>query len=326
MKLYFALLMVFLLIFFGMKYFINYLINNKILDTPNERSNHQNPMPKGGGLLIIIAILIGCIISNTINIEMILLLLGSLFLSIIGFIDDRFNLSIVLRLVCQVFVTTIMIINIQNDDILIFQRYLPSYCIKFIIAIILIGFMNCFNFMDGIDGLASSEAIHISFNILILSSSFLLTQELKKLCLIITTANLTFLKWNWHKAKIFMGDSGSIPLGFILGWMLIKLALSGAIILSIIIPLYFLSDTLITMIKRLYDGEKIWQGHSRHFYQIAVRNGANHASVVMYIMIANIFLTIAAIVSLYNSILAIILAIITILTILYYLSTQKNFS
>ncbi|KKB96250.1 putative undecaprenyl-phosphate N-acetylglucosaminyl 1-phosphate transferase [Candidatus Arcanobacter lacustris] len=318
MSLYFALLASFILVLIGTTYLISYLLEKNILDVPNNRSNHHIATPRGGGILIIISILLGSSVAGIVNMELIILLFGALFLSIVGFVDDRFDLPIYLRLSAQVFVSLAVISNIPAD-ILIFKNYLPSYIEKSLMILALIYFMNCFNFMDGIDGIASSESIHIALSIFILSFFVVMKSELKHLCLIIIVANLAFLRWNWHKAKIFMGDSGSVSLGFILGWLLIKLALAGGVLASLIIPLYFLSDSLITMGKRLFNGEKIWQAHSKHFYQIAVRNGVSHDLVVKYIWVANIFLTIVAIISIYYSLLSIILAAFTIYMIISHL-------
>jgi UDP-N-acetylmuramyl pentapeptide phosphotransferase/UDP-N-acetylglucosamine-1-phosphate transferase len=322
MKLYFALLGVFLFILVGTKYLISYLVQSNMLDVSNNRSNHITPTPRGGGILIIISILLGSMIAGIMNIELITMLFSALFLSIVGFVDDRFNLPISIRFVCQIFVALVFISNIPAE-ILVFKNYLPLYFEKLLMTIALIWFMNCFNFMDGIDGIASSEAAYIALSIFILSFFVSMKLELKHLCLIVAIANLAFLRWNWHHAKIFMGDSGSVPLGFVLGWLLVKLALAGAVIASIIIPLYFLSDALITMGRRLFNGEKIWQSHSKHFYQMAARNGLSHANIVSYIMIANIFLAIAAIISIKYSLLSIMLAGFTVYVIIMILNKLR---
>ena len=103
-------------------------------------------------------------------------------------------------------------------------------------------------------------------------------------------AALGFLRWNWHPARIFLGDVGSVPLGFLLGWLLLSLAASGHPVPALILPMYFLADATITLVRRAARGEKIWEAHREHFYQLAVQSGLRHDQVSGIIMIANIFL------------------------------------
>jgi UDP-N-acetylmuramyl pentapeptide phosphotransferase/UDP-N-acetylglucosamine-1-phosphate transferase len=107
-------------------------------------------------------------------------------------------------------------------------------------------------------------------------------------------AALAFLRWNWQPARLFMGDVGSVPLGYLLGWLLLTLAGSGYWAQALILPLYFLADASWTLLRRLARGEKIWRPHREHFYQRAVQAGRSHAEVALRVMSADIVLIGAA--------------------------------
>ena len=101
---------------------------------------------------------------------------------------------------------------------------------------------------------------------------------------------LGFLLWNWSPAQIFLGDIGSVPLGYLTGFLLIDVAARGHWKIALILPLYFLADATITLLHRLLQGERIWQPHRRHYYQQAVRRGLGHAAVVRRVIAANLLL------------------------------------
>ena len=102
------------------------------------------------------------------------------------------------------------------------------------------------------------------------------------------------MAWNWHPAKVFLGDVGSVPLGFLLGWLLLELAARGFWTAALILPLYYLADATWTLIARASRGEKIWRAHREHFYQVAVGNGKSHAEVSLALMACNLGLIVLA--------------------------------
>ncbi|MGY8990337.1 MAG: MraY family glycosyltransferase, partial [Rhodospirillales bacterium] len=137
--------------------------------------------------------------------------------------------------------------------------------------------------------------------------------------LTILASAVGFLWWNWQPAKIFLGDVGSISLGFFLGWLLLILAAEGQWAAALILPLYYLTDTTVTLIKRAVRGEKIWHAHNEHFYQRAVQRGLSHRHVSIVVMIANAGLIGSAILSaLFQPWIPLLgAAIITVLLLLY---------
>ncbi len=162
-------------------------------------------------------------------------------------------------------------------------------------------FINLYNFMDGIDGITGVETISIVTGIcLVMTAAGISDPFVDFLTLVLTGACLGFLVYNWHPAKIFLGDVGSVPLGYLTGFCLIALAVKGHLIAGLILPLYYLADSGITLIKRALRREKIWQAHREHFYQKAALAWGRHDKVVYAIIIANIGLLAAALGSVSN--------------------------
>jgi UDP-N-acetylmuramyl pentapeptide phosphotransferase/UDP-N-acetylglucosamine-1-phosphate transferase len=141
--------------------------------------------------------------------------------------------------------------------------------------------------MDGIDGVDASEAATIGIGIMLVASGSL---DLAAPAAAIAAAALGFLVWNWAPARIFLGDVGSVPLGYLLGFLLYQLALRGSWQTALILPLYFLADATLTLLRRLARGDRVWQAHRQHFYQRAVQRGLGHAAVVLRVIAANVVL------------------------------------
>jgi UDP-N-acetylmuramyl pentapeptide phosphotransferase/UDP-N-acetylglucosamine-1-phosphate transferase len=183
----------------------------------------------------------------------------------------------------------------------VFQGWLPPALDRAATALVWVWFVNVYNFMDGIDGLAGSEAAAIGIGLAL----FAITGAGVDLALAasigaipggaipgaaIAAAAIGFLVWNWAPARIFLGDVGSVPLGYLLGFLLLAAAARGHWEIALILPLYFLMDATITLLRRLARGERIWLPHREHFYQQAVRRGLGHAAIVRRVMAANLVL------------------------------------
>jgi UDP-N-acetylmuramyl pentapeptide phosphotransferase/UDP-N-acetylglucosamine-1-phosphate transferase len=175
--------------------------------------------------------------------------------------------------------------------------FLPLMLDRLVLGIAWLWFINLFNFMDGIDGLAGSETIAIALGYIALLTFAGLDGPLWWLALIIAAAAVGYLFWNWHPAKVFMGDAGSIPLGFLLGWLMIDLAFKGHWPAAVILPLYFAADATFTLLKRGLRGETPWKAHREHFYQRAVLGGATPSGVVRRVSAANVVLLSLAVLS-----------------------------
>ncbi len=270
-----------------------WLRRRAILDLPNARSSHDRPTPRGGGLGLLIGLAGGwvgvlAVLPGADPRATAVALAGGLLLAAVSFIDDVRGLPVVTRLAVQIVAVAGSLAALPADS-LVFQGYLPPAIDRLLTGLAWLWFVNLFNFMDGIDGISGVEAASIGFGSALIAW---LAGTLAMIGLGVTlgAAALGFLVWNWHPARVFMGDVGSVPLGFALGWLLLRLALDGAWAAVLILPAYYWTDASLTLVLRLGRGEPVWRPHRSHFYQRAVRQGLSHADVARHVMAANLVL------------------------------------
>jgi UDP-N-acetylmuramyl pentapeptide phosphotransferase/UDP-N-acetylglucosamine-1-phosphate transferase len=285
------------------------LNRNSILDVPNERSSHSMPTPRGGGLAVVPVVLLAWLgaaalpASNMVAQNISMAVVGAAVLVAVSWLDDLKGLPPLVRLAAHFFAVGLAL-YVSPLDGLVFQGLLPAWLDQVLIAVLWVGFANIFNFMDGIDGISGAGSLGIGLGVAALVSVADGPSVIVILGAAIAGASLGFLKWNWAPAKIFLGDVGSVPLGFLLGWLLLWLAASGNWAAAIIIPLYYLADSGITLARRAIAGQRIWEAHKEHYYQRAVVKGRSHAEVSKIIGICNLVLILFALMSLIDPIAA----------------------
>jgi len=264
-----------------------------VLDCPNERSLHLIPTPRGGGIVVVAAILFAClglsqlVLTPTISQP---ILVGAALLAAVSWIDDVRSLPAAVRLAVQL-VAIGLALRAGLPAGLVLQGWLPPALDGIATALFWLWFINLFNFMDGIDGLAGSEAAAIGLGLMLFAGIGIGSDpELLLLGATVAAAAIGFLIWNWAPARIFLGDVGSVPLGYLLGFLLLDQAAHGHWEIALILPLYFLADATITLLRRLVRGERVWEAHREHFYQHAVQRGHGHAAVVQRVIAADIVL------------------------------------
>jgi UDP-N-acetylmuramyl pentapeptide phosphotransferase/UDP-N-acetylglucosamine-1-phosphate transferase len=267
------------------------------LDPPNARSMHSVPVPVGAGIAIVLTVLLlwGLPQAPLARSHMVMLA-GFTGLGALSWIDDHRALSPAARLAAQGVAVAVCLALLPPET-----RVLPALPLpveRLGLGLAWLWFINLFNFMDGIDGLAGSEAMAVALGYLLLAALAGLAPTLAQLALILAAATTGYLLWNWHPAKVFMGDAGSVPLGFMLGWLLLDLAFAGHWAAAAILPLYFVADATHTLVKRATRGEKPWHAHREHFYQRAVLGGTTPAAVVWRVGTANVALIALAVLSL----------------------------
>ncbi|OAN50379.1 glycosyl transferase [Paramagnetospirillum marisnigri] len=261
-----------------------WLRHKQILDHPNDRSSHSLPTPRGGGLAVTPVMAAGLVLVAFASPGYVAVLAaGALLLMALSWVDDRQGLPPGPRLALQAGVIAATLLGLESQT-LVFGGALPLWADRLLTGFGWLWFVNLTNFMDGIDGITGVETASIGLGIALVGDG------LEPQALVVAGCGLGFLVWNWHPARIFLGDSGSIPLGFVLGGLLIHLAGRGHLAAALILPGYYLADATITLLWRLKDGEKIWQAHRRHFYQRAVQGGKSHAQVSTAILGGNILL------------------------------------
>ncbi|MDO8607332.1 MAG: glycosyltransferase family 4 protein [Phaeospirillum sp.] len=259
-----------------------WLRRREILDHPNERSSHNLPTPRGGGLAVTPVVAAMLILTAFVAPGYsTILAAGALILMAVSWLDDREGLPPLPRFLLQAAIIAATLIAMPAAG-LVFQGLLPFWADRLLTALGWLWFVNLTNFMDGIDGITGIETAAIGVGIALIGD------HSAAQAMGVAAAGLGFLVWNWHPARIFLGDSGSIPLGFVLGGLLIQLATDGHLAAALILPGYYIADASITLLWRLKDGEKIWQAHRRHFYQRAVQGGKSHSQVSLAILAANL--------------------------------------
>ncbi len=288
-------------------------------DRPNERSLHQNPTPRIGGLMMMLVFVLSQVfIGQWFEVsEQGQLVTGlALVLTIISALDDRYSMPIAPRLLIQILCSVWVAYWIAPDSILLLM----------LIAISITWASNLFNFMDGSDGLAGLM-IGIGFSALAVpaiqnGSQWTLT------CLIVVGIALGFLIHNWSPAKTFMGDAGSIPFGFLaasISWFGVHQKL-WAWWFPLMVFLPFWLDATLTLCRRILKREKFWQAHRTHLYQRLIQSGWSHSRLALTQGVAMITCALIALTTKtsFESIGPLILSILTILFGIVALATQRN--
>ena len=267
-----------------------YGLKKSLLATVNERSSHTTPTPHGGGIAIALSWFIGLIYLFTCKaLEPSLfyaLMCGSV-LSLVSYVDDLYELSPKLRLLVQAMVSIAGLYALGGLSRIDFGFWvLENPLLTNALAFLgIMWFINLYNFLDGIDGYAGSEAIFLAI------AGWLLFGGEHFILLIASVAG--FLVWNWHKAKIFMGDVGSTLLGYTVAIFSIYYQNNGvSLFVWIILFGLFWFDATLTLFRRYQNREKLSQAHRKHAYQRLVQSGVPHDRVVFYAIGINLILVI----------------------------------
>jgi UDP-N-acetylmuramyl pentapeptide phosphotransferase/UDP-N-acetylglucosamine-1-phosphate transferase len=263
-----------------------------LLDHPEERKNHTVPTPRGGGIAVMFAALGFLAVAGVPG----GVLLAAAALTLVSALDDHHSMPVRTRLLAQALAVLLVVPHAGG---LVFQGVLPHWADTLLAGLALLWFTNLYNFMDGIDEITSMETAGIMLGLMLLVFAKRdLPNGLAVDAAVLGAAVLGFFVFNRHPAKIFLGDAGSIPLGLLTGFFLLRLAASGHWQAALILPAYYLSDATLTLLTRLLSGKKIWEAHSEHAYQRAVRAGRSHHGVAMNILWLNLVLTALAVASL----------------------------
>jgi UDP-N-acetylmuramyl pentapeptide phosphotransferase/UDP-N-acetylglucosamine-1-phosphate transferase len=284
----------------GMTWAIHPLLLRHALARPNARSSHRVPTPQGAGIAVTAATLVvsgavlGC--AGTIDLKIpVVIFAASLFIAAVGFADDLKSIPILPRLLLQAVAVGAIIFAAPSD-----LRIVPA-CPLWIerVMLLLAGlwFVNLVNFMDGLDWMTLAETVPISGAIVILGSFGELPTPPTIVAAALCGAMVGFAPFNRPVAKLFLGDVGSLPIGLLLGWCLLQLAWHQQIVAALLLPLYYLSDATVTLLRRMARREPFWTAHRSHFYQRATDNGFTVLRVVGEVFALNVGLAALAIAS-----------------------------
>ncbi len=285
----------------GVRLILAWLQAQAVLDHPNSRSSHTEPTPRGGGIVVVavVAVALWVIEAGTgAPLWRIAVLTASLAaLAVVSWLDDRRGAPIALRLAVQIAAVVAGLVAIGLGP-LAERTGLPAWLIGIVLALAWMWFVNLYNFMDGIDGITGTETASIGVGLVALAVVTLGSVAGQGLAgLALAGAAIGFLLWNWHPAKIFLGDVGSVPLGYIVGGLLIQAAVAGQWAPALILPLYYLADATVVLARRALAGERPWQAHKTHFYQRAHQGGLSHGRISLCIAALNAVLIALAVVA-----------------------------
>ncbi len=263
-------------------------------DVPNERSLHRHVVPRGGGIAIVLAALASFAVAWSLSLADTLVpwaLLPFVTMALLGFADDRFGLRIILRLALQVVTASasaFMLLSGVGG-----LPWLAAWLALIVVA--MVWTTNLFNFMDGMDGLAAGQAV------LVLSVSALWLADAgggaaALFAVLVAAASAGFACFNWHPARVFMGDAGSLSLGMLIA----VLAVAGVVRYQLPVAAFlvlmgvFIADASVTLLRRMARRARWWQSHREHFYQRASTAGVDQRRIVAVIMVINLLLALLA--------------------------------
>ena len=271
-----------------------YAISREIMDIPNSRSSHTVPIPRGGGLAIVMVFLCSVLfmgMTSAIGKDLMTALMGGFLIALVGWADDHKCLPVLPRISAHFAAALWSVYWLGGfPSINLGFTTLHLGLMGYPLAVLgTVWMTNLYNFMDGIDGLAGGEAVTVSGGaaLLLFTSG---NTSMAILCLILAASAAGFLVFNWPPAKIFMGDVGS---GF-LGYTFAVLALASEnmtdvpLIAWMVLLSVFIVDATATLVKRILQGKKFTEAHREHGYQRAVQSGFSHRKVTLWITAINL--------------------------------------
>lgn len=305
-----------------------YALAKQLMDIPNARSSHFTPTPRGGGVAFVVVFLLSLPLLYALSIipsTMLWALSGAgLLIAIVGFLDDKGHVPARWRLLVH-FIAAIWLLYWFNGfpNITLSTLIIPSSITTLLAVFYLVWLLNLYNFMDGIDGIASVEAISVCGGgvlcYLIIGYDPLIIP-----LLVLAASVLGFLIWNFPPAKIFMGDAGSGFLGIVLGGLSIQAAwLSKELFIAWLILLgVFIVDATWTLAHRILRKQKIYEAHRSHAYQFATRAVGGHLPVTMAILTINLLwllpIALLVVTSCINAWLGLLIAYLPLVGLAYY--------
>nr|WP_305888591.1 glycosyltransferase family 4 protein [Methylomonas sp. SURF-2] len=278
----------------------SYALARKVLDIPNQRSSHAAPTPRGGGLAIVLAFGFAMLLLGFRQLidDRALILMGiSLCVAGIGFCDDHSHVPARWRFLIHALAAISILLLLSGFPLLLLPSPLDGLMQRGLVDLAWLGyplgivglvwFLNLFNFMDGIDGIAASESLFMCLALAVYA--YYLDGSLFYICISLAAATGGFLAWNWPRAKIFMGDVGSGFLGLWMGLLIMLAARQAAVLLYCGLILFgiFLVDATYTLAVRILSGQKWYEAHCSHAYQRAAKR-FGHLRVLLACWLINV--------------------------------------
>jgi UDP-N-acetylmuramyl pentapeptide phosphotransferase/UDP-N-acetylglucosamine-1-phosphate transferase len=264
------------------------------LARPNARSSHGEPTPQGGGIAVIVATLVAAWLGVSLPEitaagapgDFLALTIAVLVLAATGAVDDIRPLPVGLRLALQCATVGLVLAFIPAESRIIPE--LPWWIERAGLLLGGVWFVNLTNFMDGIDWMTVAEAVPVVGAIVLLGLAGVVPVPPLTMAVALFGAIIGFAPFNKPVARLFLGDVGSLPIGLLLAWLLFHVAASGHLAAAILLPLYYIADTALTLLRRARAREPIWQAHRSHFYQRATDGGFSVHAIVLRVFLVNL--------------------------------------
>jgi Fuc2NAc and GlcNAc transferase len=265
------------------------------LDVPNIRSSHTRPTARGGGIAIVLVAIAACLAQWAMGAlgtaAFVGGALGGLLVAAVGYADDMRSLPAKYRFIVHLLGATLLVaVMLRTAGPRSLLHGIPDAIAAVLLILGTAWSINLFNFMDGIDGIASSQALFVSGASALLAGLAAGHSPWETLSLAAAGASLGFLLWNWPPAKVFMGDVGSGFLGYWLAAAALGLHVDGSLGIwsSVTLGAVFFADATATLIRRVHRGERWYEAHRSHAYQILSRRWGSHLKVTTLVWVLNL--------------------------------------
>ena len=273
------------------------LLQRYALARPNARSSHRIPTPQGGGIAVIAAALaVAGVCASLMHLAIPPALFGAaLFMALVGFADDIKSIPVLPRLLLQAAAVGAVVFTAPAD-----LRIVASFPLAIERGLLLLAglwFVNLVNFMDGLDLMTVSEVVPITAAMILLGWFGEFPAPATILAAALCGAMIGFAPFNRPVAKVFLGDVGSLPIGLLIGWCLLQLAWHHQWAAALLLPLYYLADATLTLLRRIARREPFWAAHRTHFYQRATDNGFTVPRVIRDVFVLNVALAALAMIA-----------------------------
>jgi UDP-N-acetylmuramyl pentapeptide phosphotransferase/UDP-N-acetylglucosamine-1-phosphate transferase len=269
------------------------------LATPDARSFHRVPTPQWGGIAVVAATVTFTLatawVIGVLDGGLLTVCLAIIALAVVGGVDDVFLMPVLPRLLLQALCVGACLAAIPTD--LRAAPFLPYWAERILLLFGAVWFVNLVNFMDGIDWMTVAEVIPLTATIALLGLYGTIGVVPALAATALLGATLGFAPFNKPVARLFLGDVGSLPIGLLVAWLLIEVAGSGHLVAALVLPLYYLADTTITLSWRMARGETFWKAHRTHYYQRATDNGFTVPEIVAHVFLVNLALAVLALIS-----------------------------
>jgi UDP-N-acetylmuramyl pentapeptide phosphotransferase/UDP-N-acetylglucosamine-1-phosphate transferase len=212
--------------------------------------------------------------------------LAAVAMAALGAADDVKPLPVSPRLLLQAAIIAGVVFMLPDAWLIL--PPLPLWAERALAVLAGLWFVNLVNFMDGLDWMTAAEVVPLTASLVLIGAANALPSDAILIALTLGGATLGFACFNRPPARIFLGDVGSLPIGLLLAWLLLRLAAGGHLVAAIILPLYYLADATITLIRRGWRGEPMWQSHRTHFYQRATDRGFSVRDVAVWVLVVNV--------------------------------------